>query len=169
MFLPGGFPRGSFAANDGLPLPLVHDPAAWRVGGKGTLTRTALRVYEALLYSTGSDFYPHGRFALELRYLRELSAQAIVSASEDEILRLASPSPEAFSKWMHALSSLIPDVKQGDRILGIFDSEVGVSFYFNDVFCGEVHSPAFARAYASIWLDERTKSPGLRAALLACG
>ncbi|MYZ46057.1 chalcone isomerase family protein [Schauerella aestuarii] len=138
----------------------------WREVGQGVLTWSVFRMYEARLLAVGDDFYPGGTFALELTYLRNLPADQIVAASALEMERLASPDAEMLADWSDVLQSVLPDVKKGDRLLGVFIAGFGVRFFNNDVLCGELPSDAFARAFASIWLSPETRSPSLRAALL---
>lgn len=149
-----------------LPAPLAATRQAWKLVGSGTLTWAALRVYDAALYAVGDTFYPDGVYSLAFHYLRELPAAQIVMASSMEMARLADPDATSLAAWTDALHALIPDVKNGDRLLAILDGEEGATFHFNGARCGEIHSPQFARAFAAIWLDERARSAALRASLL---
>jgi hypothetical protein len=148
-----------------LPAALADASAAWRRVGEGTLTWSVFRMYDAYLYAIGETFYPNGRFALELAYLRSLPSHQIVAASSMEMERLAAPPASLLAEWTAGLEGFIPDVENGDRLLGIFDGGTGVRFFYNDKFCGEIPSAQFAHAFAAIWLDERSRSASLRASL----
>ena len=64
------------------------------------------------------------------------------------------------------MRSIFPDVKKGEQLTGVNLPGVGVDFYYNDRFGGRVADPEFAVAFFSIWLDPRTREPGLREALI---
>jgi hypothetical protein len=145
---------------------LTGIPGPWRNVGQGVLTWSVFRMYEARLLAVGEDFYPGGTFALELTYLRNLPADQIVAASALEMERLAAPDVETLAQWSDVLQRVLPDVKKGDRLLGVFIAGFGVRFFNNDTLCGELPSDDFSRAFASIWLSPDTRSPSLRAALL---
>lgn len=104
---------------------------------------------------------------LELSYLRTLTAEQIVSTSMDELKRLRNPAPEVLSRWSHDLMQIVPDVGLGDRLVGWFRPEIGVQFYSSTQLLGTMDDPVFAESFAAIWLDEQTRSPSLREALLA--
>lgn len=59
-----------------------------------------------------------------------------------------------------------PNVAQGDRLTGVFVPKVGTRFFFNSRLIAEINDPAFGDAFFAIWLDEGTKRPDLRRALL---
>jgi hypothetical protein len=61
---------------------------------------------------------------------------------------------------------MIPNVALGDRLLGWFVPESGVQFFSATQSLGNIQDPEFVRMFSAIWLDERTRSPQLRLALL---
>lgn len=126
-------------------------------------------MYDAMLFVGDDQGFPLGRYALALHYLRNLSADQIVAASAMEMARLSSATEAEIHDWTTALQVIMPDIKNGDRLLGVFDAKKGVTFFYNDVACGEIASPGFAEAFGSIWLSEGTRSPALRVALLGGG
>jgi hypothetical protein len=105
-------------------------------------------------------------FLLDLQYLRALTGQQIVSTSIDEIARLFELSENHRSAWSEALYGMIPNVALGDRLLGWFVPESGVQFFSATQSLGNIQDPEFVRMFSAIWLDERTRSPQLRLALL---
>jgi hypothetical protein len=61
-----------------------------------------------------------------------------------------------------------PDVQAGDRIVGIYPgAQAGCRFVHNLRTTGETPDSDFARAFFAIWLDPKTREPGLRKALLS--
>ncbi|MBM3363996.1 MAG: hypothetical protein FJY42_15350, partial [Betaproteobacteria bacterium] len=61
---------------------------------------------------------------------------------------------------------VFPDIRAGDRLLGLHRPGVGASFWFNGRFRGEVRDPEFAQRFFGIWLSPQTSQPVLRRALL---
>ncbi|RYH64330.1 MAG: hypothetical protein EON54_06655 [Alcaligenaceae bacterium] len=149
-----------------LPDALKQLPGAWQCTGRGSLTWSVFRIYDASLYCADGSSYPDGRYALVLNYLRNLSADQIVAASVMEMQRLANPSDAELQTWTDELHRIMPDVTRGDTLIGVFDGTRGVRFFYNDQPSGEIASAGFAHAFASIWLSEGTRSPTLREALL---
>lgn len=158
-----------------LPAALLAAPVApWRLLGQGLFTWSVFRLYHAYLYVPASSpaaggaepFDTDGDFVLMLRYLRNIPGEQIVSTSTDEIARLTDTPADELAAWTQAMRERFPDVAAGDRLTGWFRRDQGVRFFSGDAPAGEIDSPAFARAFAAIWLDPRTRSPSLRAKLL---
>lgn len=149
-----------------LPHVLAHQGGHWRLIGSATLTWSVFRMYDASLYYADEYGYPNGRYSLVLHYLRNLSADQIVAASAMEMKRISNPDDEVLRQWTNTLEQIMPDVIKGDVLVGVFDAAKGVRFFYNDVACGQIDSPEFARAFAAIWLSESTRSPSLRHGLL---
>lgn len=161
---------------------LTAHPADWRLIGHGLLTWSVFRLYHAYLYvpaptpdatapgapapDTSTSFDPDGDFVLMLRYLRNIPGEQIVSTSTEEIARLTDTPADDLAAWTQAMRERFPDVAAGDRLTGWFRRGEGVRFFRGDTPAGDIDSPAFARAFAAIWLDPRTRSPALRANLL---
>jgi hypothetical protein len=140
--------------------------------GKARLTVWGFEVYDAALWGEpgfqAGDYAQHA-FALELAYLRDLSGEAIAKRSLDEMRRIGSFTPAQAERWLGQLRSLIPDVKQGDRIVGIHRPGQGAVFYVNTQLAGELRDAAFAPLFFGIWLSPKTSEPKMRQALLPAG
>ncbi|MGE5338726.1 MAG: chalcone isomerase family protein [Gemmatimonadota bacterium] len=140
-----------------------------RVAGPGRLTWFGFHVYDANIYvSHGFDARaPFGQpFALELKYARALDGRAIADASRDEIARLGFGTEEQRERWHAWMTALFPDVERGQKLAGVYLPGVGARFYFDGRLRGAIEDPEFARAFFSIWLDERTRAPRLRDSLM---
>ena len=152
---------------DSLPAAVTSDfKLDWAVCGSGVLTWSVFRLYRATLHAPGGQFDASRPFALDLSYLRRIPASQIVERSIEEIRRLRVQDDEALARWQDALATLIPDVSLGSRLIGVFDPQGTVVFYFDSRRLGEIRDPQFAQAFAAIWLDPQTRSPELRARLL---
>lgn len=140
-------------------------PLSWSLTGTGVFSWSVFRFYRASLFQSGPIDGLHA-YALDLLYLRNLSAHQIVQTSIDEMIRLRPECKELTEEWRQSLKKIIPDVGLGDRLIGVFEPGLGVSFYSGHQLLGQIDHKAFADAFAAIWLDEHTRSPSLRLELL---
>lgn len=158
------------ASADPLPVPdyVRKYIVEAKVAGPGRLTWYGFHVYDAHLY-VPRGFDPNmpfrQPFALELMYARKLDGRAIADASRDEIARMGLGTDEQRDRWHAQMATLFPDVDKGQKITGVNVPGVGARFYFDGRFRGAIDEPEFARAFFSIWLDERTRAPKLREVL----
>ena len=61
----------------------------------------------------------------------------------------------------------LPDVKPGDRLLGLYQPGAGAVFKMGGRVVGEVPDAEFSRLFFGIWLSPQTSEPGLRQQLIA--
>lgn len=141
-------------------------PEVWQCCGEGVFSWSVFRFYKARLLTLTGEFDPKAPFLLDLDYLRKLPGQQIVTTSIDEMIRLSDVDPVRLKDWSDILMRIIPDVSLGDRLLGCFIPGVRVTFYSATQMLGQIDDAAFVEAFSAIWLDERTRSPRLREALL---
>lgn len=141
-----------------------------RLAGQGVLRFVGFEIYRARLWvSPGfdADHYAAQPLALELTYHRDFTAQAIAKRSLEEMRRVGRFTPEQAARWQQALQAALPDVKSGDRLLGIHQPGVGATFKMGGRVVGEVPDGEFSRLFFGIWLSPQTSEPGLRQELLA--
>lgn len=131
--------------------------------GSGKFRRYGFLVYEATLWAVDHPLRPP--LALQLTYLRNIDGRAIAEASVKEIRQLGMTDEATLQRWGQLMAAIFPDVRTGDQIVGIYLPE-GAQFQFNGRPLGSIDEAAFARAFFSIWLDEKTSAPELRLALL---
>ena len=103
----------------------------------------------------------------EVRRVNEFTAEAIAKRSIEEMRRVGSFTPQQATRWQQALQAALPDVKSGDRLLGIHQPGVGAVFKMAGRVVGEVPDAEFSRLFFGIWLSPQTSEPGLRQELLA--
>jgi hypothetical protein len=141
-----------------------------RLIGKGRLTLWGFQVYDARLWVL-PGFKPDALavqpFALELSYLRGFDNRDVAERSIAEMRRSASISEAQAKVWIDEMMRTLPDVKKGDRLMGIHRPGVGAQFLMNGKPTGEIRDAEFARLFFGIWLSPKTSEPELRAALLA--
>jgi hypothetical protein len=126
-------------------------------------------VYDASLWTlpgfsaVGFDAHP---LALELRYLREFDGADIAERSVKEMRRIAQLTAEQERRWLEEMRRVFPNVRKGDRLLGVHRPGQGAVFWFNGQPRGEIRDVEFTRLFFGIWLSSRTSEPALRQALL---
>ena len=141
-----------------------------RLIGKGRLVVWGFEVYDARLWGLPgfkADSLVTQPFALELAYLRDFASKDIAERSLKEMRRLAAITDDQAKNWISEMVRVIPDVKKGDRLMGIHRPGMGVQLLVNGKSSGEIRDADFARLFFGIWLSPKTSEPKVRAALLA--
>lgn len=144
--------------------------AGARLAGQGSLRFLGFEIYRARLWvqpGFDADNYAAHPLALELTYQRDFTAEAIAKRSIDEMRRVGSFSAEQATRWQQALQAALPNVKAGDRLLGIYQPGAGAVFKMAGRVVGEVSDAEFSRLFFGIWLSPQTSEPGLRQQLIA--
>jgi hypothetical protein len=137
--------------------------------GAGRLKFWGFDVYDARLWAPG-DFvatdYATQAFALDITYLRDFSQDDVVQRSLQEMRDLAPISDTQATQWQAQLRKSLPNIRKGDRLVGIYTPGEGASFSVNGKALPELRDPELARIFFSIWLSPRTSAPALRKALI---
>ncbi len=151
--------------------PAASTPLAGaRLVGQGTMRFLGFEVYRARLWAQpgfDADQYSAHPLALELTYQRNFTAEAIAKRSIEEMRRVGSFTPQQATRWQQALQAALPDVKPGDRLLGLYQPGAGAVFKMGGRVVGEVADAEFSRLFFGIWLSPQTSEPGLRQELIA--
>jgi len=150
------------------PEELRSSSPGWRQWGSAATTWFGIALHRATLWVRGglADSSPENlSSALQLDYRRHIARDRLVDTSIDE-MRCLGASETQLERWRPELRRVFPDVREGDRIVGLHNPGRGASFYHRGHATGEVLDADFARHFFAIWLDPRTRSPALRAALL---
>ena len=141
-----------------------------RLVGKGRLTFFGFQVYDARLWSVPgfkADNFASQPFALELAYLRDFKNRAVAERSIREMRRSANISDAQAATWIEQMMRAYPDLKNGDRVMGLHLPGVGAAFFVNGKPTSEIRDAEFARLFFGIWLSPNTSEPKLRSALIA--
>ena len=141
-----------------------------RLIGKGRLTVWGFQVYDARLWALPGfkpENLPSQPFALELAYLLDFASRDIAERSITEMRRSAAISEDQAKIWINEMLRVIPDIKKGDRVMGIHRPGTGAQLLVNGKSSGEIRDTEFARLFFGIWLSPKTSEPKVRAALLA--
>lgn len=155
------------------PAAAVELPAAacnllqsCRMIGQGQLRWWGFHVYDAALWSSSGRWQAQAPYALDIRYARRVTGAQLAETSVDELRRLGIGDEAALARWGAAMRKLFPDVAPGSRLIGVHVPQRGALFYSATAYLGSIEDPEFARGFFAIWLDPRTQTPDLRAALL---
>jgi hypothetical protein len=138
--------------------------------GSGTLKFLGLRVYDAKLWTAPGfrpEKYADSALVLELTYQRTLYGNLIADRSLKEMQRGGKIDPDKEKRWLAAMAQAFPDVKAGDRIIGVHVPAVGARFWHNGTLRAEINDPEFSQRFFGIWLASHTSEPRLRTELLA--
>ena len=143
-------------------------PQAQRLG-QSRLTVWGFKIYDAQLWAApgfNADRYARQPLALELTYLRAFEAADIAERSIQEMRRSAAISDAQAQQWRRDMQRVFPDVKVGDRIMGVHRPGMGASFWVNGQASGEILDTEFSELFFGIWLSPKTSEPAMRTALL---
>ena len=143
-------------------------PAA-RLQGRARLRFLGLSVYEARLWlgamPVAAD-WAAVPFAIEIEYARSLSGSLMADRSLAEMRRQGEMAPDVAERWLTTMRALFPDVRDGDRLVGVHTPGQGARFFLNGSPRVTTLDEAFSRVFFGIWLSPRTSEPAMRTALL---
>ncbi|MER2518701.1 MAG: chalcone isomerase family protein [Candidatus Accumulibacter phosphatis] len=151
-----------------VPDALRQSGSDWRQWGSGEMSWFGIALYRATLWVDAGPTavaIADAPSALQLDYRRDIPRARLVESSVDEMRRLGA-SEAQLQRWQSELQRIFPDVKEGETIVGVHYPGQGAVFFHRGRLSGEVADADFARLFFAIWLDERSRSPDLRAALL---
>ena len=141
-----------------------------RLVGQHRFTYWGFEVYDASLWAD-SEFSPEDwarqALILELRYLRDFKGADIAQRSIDEMHGQRALGPVQLKSWLDTLQQLIPNVRSGERLTGVYRPGKGMQLLHQDRFVGEVMDAELAQRFMGIWLAPETSQRQLRQQLLA--
>ena len=140
-----------------------------RLVGQHLFKFFGLEIYHISLWSSSEwnpDQWNQQSFALSLVYSRNLSGEEIAKRSIAEIKRQVDLSDAAEQQWLNQLRALIPSVKPGDRLTGVYQPSAGLVFWLDSKKLGEIKDPTLSEAFMGIWLSTKTSEPKMRKKLL---
>ena len=148
--------------------PLLGNP---RLVGEHRFTYWGFDVYHASLWASNVAFAPNDwasqRLVLELRYFRDFQGRDIAQRSITEMQGQRALNAEQSNTWLQSLQALLPNVRSGEVITGVYLPESGAQFLHQGKAVGEIRELEFARRFFGIWLSPQTSQPLLRQQLLA--
>ena len=167
-FLAAALLCAAMLANAGPPLPvaLAAELPMLKPLGEGRLRWFGLHVYDSSLWVPGEAWSFDRVFALDIRYAMSIKGRDLTQRSLEEMRKLGFSDPARLKRWEEAMDRVFPDIRPGDRLVGVSIPGREARFYSQERLLGTVPDPEFARAFFAIWLDEKTSEPGLRARML---
>lgn len=153
-------------ASPPLPVALASELPMLKPLGEGRLRWFGLHVYDSSLWVPGDAWSFDRVFALDIRYAMSIRGRDLTRRSLEEMRRLGFSDPARLRRWEEAMDRVFPDIRAGDRLVGVNIPGREARFYSHDRLLGTVPDPEFARAFFAIWLDEKTSEPGLRLRML---
>jgi hypothetical protein len=123
-------------------------------------------VYSAQLFTPSGNFDEAKHFALKLSYKLDLEGKAIAERSITEMKKQGLSDAQKEQAWYQQLAEIIPDVSDGDEIVGQLNENGKAEFFFNGTLVGEIDDAEFSKRFFDIWLGTKTSEPKLRRALL---
>ncbi|MFM7001403.1 MAG: hypothetical protein ACKOXU_10140, partial [Limnohabitans sp.] len=106
-----------------------------RLVGQHRFTYWGFEVYDASLW-TSSEFSPEDwaqqALILELRYLRDFKGSDIAQRSMDEMQGQRALNPSQHKSWFETLQKLIPNIRSGERLTGIYRPDKGMQLLHQD-------------------------------------
>ena len=149
-----------------LPEAVIREYPSLKELGEGRLRFIGIHVYDVSLWIPGAAFSVKEPYAIELRYAINIKSHSLSERSIKEMRGQGLKDEARFAVWEKEMNRVFPDLKPGDRLVGVHVPGKEARFYSQDKFLGSVADAEFAQAFFAIWLDEKTSQPGLRAKLL---
>ena len=168
------------AASDNPPVGVALDrwlrrwlgaPQLW---GQGTLRYFGFSVYHAQLWAgqrppDAGSAWAQQAVVLSLQYQRDFKGEALAQRSLEEMRRHPLMRESDHAAWLTALKALMPDVRAGERLIGVYQPGLGLQMWHDGASLREIGTAPdalMARVFMGIWLDPSTSEPDLRQRLL---
>ena len=113
------------------------------------------KVYEITLCKEEGVMYDdifQTSFVIKFKYKMPSSSRWIGSRSLSEINKHYTLSDDELYAYKQQFNNFFPSVKNGDEILMEFNPQLGVKFYYNDRFFGNIKNQTLAIRFSNIWL-----------------
>jgi hypothetical protein len=137
--------------------------------GKGKYTFLFMKIFDIELYAPQGKFDKNQPYALELDYHRNLKGKSIAEKTIEKISEQSTKvSSEQLNSWQQQLTTILPDVKQGSSLIGVYTPSIKQTKFFNNeqVLLGSIDGEDFANHFFGIWIGEDSSEPQLRKSLL---
>ncbi|KFZ37029.1 hypothetical protein HR45_13385 [Shewanella mangrovi] len=143
----------------------------WPSVGNASLSWLWFDIYHSTLRTPDGVYLSEAApLALQIQYLRNISAQELLDATREQWQKLGY-SKAQIEVWLLELSAIFPSVEEGDQLVYVSAGEHG-RFYFQPQGQAHFHSlghiseSTLNRAFIAIWLSPQTAYPKLRRQLI---
>lgn len=114
-------------------------------------------VYDAELRTDTGVYENAKQRALQLSYLRDIKAKDLIDTTEEEWQRLNIRITDEHKQWLNSLQSMWPDVRNGDCITLVENTEGYAQFFGSQGELGVIESEQFTNDFLAIWLDKNSR------------
>jgi len=149
-----------------LPPAVLADAPGLNLHGSAELRHFGFKVYTARLWVGPTGYVPGQPFALDIEYAMALDGADLVATSVEEMRELGIRDEGVLARWARDMVAAFPDVKKGDRLVGLALPGIEARFYSGHGHLATIRDPAFVDAFFAIWLAAQTSAPEVRAGLL---
>lgn len=157
------------AAVPALPVMVTEAMPGLEAVGNHHFRYLLFHVYDATLWAPQGRWTPTGPFALDIRYALDIRGRDLSKRSIEEMRKQGRDDAAKLARWAAEMDRVFPDIKAGDRLVGVHVPGLGARFYGARGLLGTVRDEEFASAFFDIWLADRTSEPAMRRALLGTG
>lgn len=151
------------------PAPVAETLGEARRVGEHRFHKFFFHVYDAVLWAAGGKWSRRAPHALEIRYARDFAGRDLAARSIAEMKLQGWRDEAKLARWEAQMQRIFPDIKPGDRLVGIALPGKEARFHDGRRWLGTVEDPEFVEAFFGIWLDEKTSEPAMRRELLGAG
>ncbi|WP_371373694.1 chalcone isomerase family protein [Thalassotalea aquiviva] len=137
----------------------------WQKVGEAQLSILFWDIYLAKLFTPNGTFDQiQGPLKLEINYKIDISKQDLVEETENQWQQMAFDHPNSES-WLNALSSIFPDIKDGDTLAVELTAENQGILYHNQQQIHQFPASVQLQQFLAIWLSDKSTRPKLMAKL----
>ena len=166
--------EGGVAPSSALAAGLARWLGTPKLWGQADFRYFGFAVYQAQLWVgpglvDPAQAWPQQPVVLSLRYQRALPGPAIAQRSIEEMRRHPSMPEAAAATWLAQLQTLLTDVREGERLIGVYHPAKGLQMWHEGAelrALGSSSDTLLARVFMGIWLDPSTSAPEMRQQLL---
>jgi len=134
--------------------------------GEARLRVMLWSIYDSRLYTPSGDYRDGERpLRLEIEYLRDIEAKALVERTREEWSAMGRDHPRQ-DEWLSRLASLWPDIQENDVLAIELTPQNEAVFTHNGDALGRIEDTDFGQEFVDIWLSEDCTRPELRASLI---
>lgn len=127
------------------------------VTGQAKYTKAIFHLYDASLCARDTQAPAKGEFAIVLDYARSFKSAQMVKATIVEMPRLSGRPTADFEPLRPLLQRCFPDVKKGDRIVGMSPEEGRAQFFHNGKETCLINWKNFRHDFFGIWLSDNSR------------
>lgn len=127
--------------------------------------KMGFNIYRASLWAPEGSFDRAKPYALQVKYMRELSKETIVQAVVDDVRAQNTVDAQTMEEWEKMLAATLPAVAEGDELVGLCEPGKPSKLFLNGKQIASIEDQRLSDSFFNIWLG-KTADPTLRAQLI---